>query len=97
MRENKRATPRQDEVVEREEKKRRGWVSNRFACMQDVHYKRCDRYLVASAIEEERNYSVTKFLVGDSLVFDFGETQAVQDYCRQIGGVKVRIDECAHP
>ena len=34
-------------------------------------------------------------MIGDSLVFDFGETQAVQDHFRQIGGVKVRLDECA--
>ena len=71
VRENKCAAPRQGDVVDREEKKKRGWVSNRFACMQDVHYKRCDRYLVASAIEGEGDYYVTKFMIGDSLVFDF--------------------------
>ena len=60
--------------------------------MQDAHYKRHDRYLAASAIEGEGDYSVTKFMIGDSLVFDFGETQAVQDYFRQIGGVKVHLD-----
>ena len=39
--------------------------------MQDVHYL-YDRYLVASTIEEKGDYSVTEFLVRDSLVFDFG-------------------------
>ena len=65
--------------------------------MQDVHYKMCGRYLVAGAIEEEGDYSFTRFMMGDSLVFDFGEAQAVQDYFRQVGGVKVRLNECAHP
>ena len=86
MRENKRAAPRQGDVVDREEKKTGEWVSNRFACMQGVHYKRCDRYLVASAIEGEGDNSVTKSMIGDSLVIDFGEMQAVQDYFRHIGG-----------
>ena len=64
--------------------------------MQDAHCKRYDRYLVASAIEEaceeEGDYSVTKFMIGDSLVFDFGETQAVQDYFKQISGVPVKVE-----
>ena len=85
-------------MIEPEEKKKRGWVSLHMhtqpvltTCMQDLHYKRMDRCLKANALEEEVDYAVTNFMIGDSLVFDFGETKAVQDHFRQIGGVKVRV------
>ena len=65
----------------------------RTTCMQDLHYKRMDRYLKANALEEEVDYAVTNFVIGDSLVFDFGETKAVQDHFRRIGGVKVRLGD----
>ena len=66
-------------------------------CMQDLHHKRMDRYLKANALEEEVNYAVTNFMIGDSLVFDFGEAKVVQDHFRQIGGVKVRLGVCVPP
>jgi hypothetical protein len=36
-------------------------------------------------------------MIGDSLVFDFGEAKVVQDHFRQIGGVKVRLGVCVPP
>ena len=60
--------------------------------MQDAHYKRHDRHLAGSAIGEGGGHFATKSMVGDPLVFDFGEAQAVQGCFRQIDGIKVRLD-----
>ena len=52
---------------------------------------------VYGGLEEEVDYAVTNFMIGDSLVFDFGEAKVVQDHFTQIGGVKVRLGVCVPP
>ena len=101
MREKKRTAPPQDEEKKKKKKQEKGWVSSHCThsrcaqlCMQDAHHKRMDRYLKANAIGEGEDYAVTNFMIGDSLVFDFGGTRVVQDHFRQIGGVKVRLGDC---
>ena len=91
--------PRQDDVVEREKEKRRGWVSTHMHTLpvRTTMHAGCAPTTEGTigtlqlALLRGGGYSVTKFMIGDSLVFDFGDTQAVQDYFRQVSGVK------AHP
>ena len=56
---------------------------------QDAHYTRNTRYITACNEEGQEDFRVSRFFVGDSLAFGFGQVRSIQDFFSSLGGVKV--------